>query len=490
MPKRAFFGGGLVSTVDTFGWITATGGAAIRADNAILESGSVTKGQVLGGNEANLFSVFAGANIAGATFDGGGGANELKLLGGGTGTLAVSTVTNVQTFTKMDSGTWTLTGTTTAVTPWTVSGGVLSISNDANLGNSTVLGASAAALTLNGGTLQVTANTDGIRAINLGASGGTFDVSAGAGVTENGPVSGTGALTKTGAGSLNIGGLNSGSDFSGDITVNGGTLGINVGIGGLNSGITINSGGSLDVRNREFKYGALSGTGGSLNMGGSLLTFASSSNSTFAGQITGDGASRFTKAGTGTLTLTGNSNFGAAIVISEGTLQFGNGGTTGLFAGRDITNSGRLVFNRSDSLTFDRMISGPGTVTQAGSGTLTLSAGNSYTGATSVNAGTLNVTGGIASSSVSVANGATLSGSGKVGATTIASGGTLKPGDSGAPGTLTVSGNLTLASGANYVDIITPTAAGLVSVSGTASINGTASQLASGSYTTGQRLPC
>ncbi|MBA2589625.1 MAG: hypothetical protein H0U98_13500, partial [Alphaproteobacteria bacterium] len=54
------------------------------------------------------------------------------------------------------------------------------------------------------------------------------------------------------------------------------------------------------------------------------------------------------------------------------------------------------------------------------------------------------------------------------------------------PGTLSVSGNLGLASGATYIDAVTPTATNLTSVSGAASVNFIAS-FASGTYTIGQR---
>jgi fibronectin-binding autotransporter adhesin len=37
-------------------------------------------------------------------------------------------------FGKTGNSTWTLTGTTTAITPWTLSGGILQISSDSNLG--------------------------------------------------------------------------------------------------------------------------------------------------------------------------------------------------------------------------------------------------------------------------------------------------------------------------------------------------------------------
>src|SRR5690606_11971704 len=67
------------------------------------------------------------------------------------------------------------------------------------------------------------------------------------------------------------------------------------------------------------------------------------------------------------------------VLIDGGTLQIGNGGTTGgIDTNRVFLLSGRLVFDRSDSITFDASFAGPsapekgGTLVQAGSGTLTI----------------------------------------------------------------------------------------------------------------------
>jgi hypothetical protein len=50
---------------------------------------------------------------------------------------------------------------------------------------------------------------------------------------------------------------------------------------------------------------------------------------------------------------------------SAGTLQLGNGGTTGSIVG-NVTNNGVLAFNRSDTFTFPSVISGSGSVSQIG----------------------------------------------------------------------------------------------------------------------------
>ncbi|KAB2726273.1 autotransporter domain-containing protein [Brucella anthropi] len=102
-----------------------------------------------------------------------------------------------------------------------------------------------------------------------------------------------------------------------------------------------------------------------------------------------DGTS-LTKAGDGTLLLTGTNTYSGGTTIQGGVLQLGNGGITGSVLG-DITNNAALAFNRSDSFAFSNVISGTGRVEQRGSGTLILSGINTYTGGTSIAGGILQV---------------------------------------------------------------------------------------------------
>ncbi|WP_454620908.1 autotransporter domain-containing protein [Bradyrhizobium cenepequi] len=105
------------------------------------------------------------------------------------------------------------------------------------------------------------------------------------------------------------------------------------------------------------------------------------------------------KAGTGTLTLTGTNTYTGGTAIAAGTLQLGDGGTTGSILG-NVANDGVLVFDRSNGYQFDGAISGSGAVRQNGSGTTSLTGANAYTGGTTISAGTLQLGSGGATGSI------------------------------------------------------------------------------------------
>jgi outer membrane autotransporter protein len=111
----------------------------------------------------------------------------------------------------------------------------------------------------------------------------------------------------------------------------------------------------------------------------------------FDALIAGNGTVNQT--GPGTTVLTANSTYTGGTTIADGTLQLGNGGTTGSITG-DIADDGTLAFDRSDAaLTLAGVISGTGGLDQIGSGTSTLTGASSYTGITTISAGTLALAG-------------------------------------------------------------------------------------------------
>jgi autotransporter-associated beta strand protein len=108
-----------------------------------------------------------------------------------------------------------------------------------------------------------------------------------------------------------------------------------------------------------------------------------------SGTISGAGTLIKDTSATSTLTLTGNNSYSGATTIGAGTLQIGNGGTSGTLGTAAVTDNAALVFNRSDDVTVANAISGSGTVTKSGSNTLTLTANGSYSGVTTISGGTL-----------------------------------------------------------------------------------------------------
>ena len=148
----------------------------------------------------------------------------------------------------------------------------------------------------------------------------------------------------------------------------------------------------------------------------------------------------YEKTGTSTWALTGTGTATTNWNIQDGTLQLGNGGTSGSVIGNLTTASaGTLAFNRSDTFTFNNLVLGTGTISQIGTGTTIMTADNSaFAGSTTIKAGTLSVNG-ILGGTVNVQTGGRLQGTGQVGTTT--SDGTIAPGNS--IGTLTIDGNYT-----------------------------------------------
>ncbi|WP_165920171.1 autotransporter domain-containing protein [Chthoniobacter flavus] len=208
-----------------------------------------------------------------------------------------------------------------------------------NVSIGSLSGVAGSQVVLNGATLNVQEDVDTIFA----------------GTIVDGSATG-GGLLKAGPGTLTLTGTNT---YTGLTTIIAGTL--QLGNGG-NTGSILG-----DVADNA------------------ALVFNRSDDFAFAGNITGSGT--VTKLNANTLTITGNfANTGGTTIA--GTLQVGNGGTSGGLGGT-VTNNGAIVFDRSDDNTVSANIGGTGTVTKLGANTLTLSGNNTYTGVTTVQDGTV-----------------------------------------------------------------------------------------------------
>jgi len=149
--------------------------------------------------------------------------------------------------------------------------------------------------------------------------------------------------------------------------------------------------------------------------------------------------------GLGILTLTANNDYPGGTEITAGTLQVGNGGTTGAIGTGPVTDNGLLVFNRSDDITFGGAINGSGSIVKLAAGALTLTGTNNITGSLTVSNGALFMNNENFALSTTVYGG-TLGGTGAFyGPITLDAGTTFSPGASAnAIGTLTAVGDLTI----------------------------------------------
>jgi fibronectin-binding autotransporter adhesin len=307
---------------------------------------------------------------------------------------------------------------------------------------------------INGGTLQGALNAD---LIAQNYSAGTFTIGSTIADNTNGSVTVGSALTVAGQGTVVLTGNNT---YSGVTYVNGGTLGL--------------TGSSAATPNANFPGSTLQigsgGTSGSIVTSSSVvdsgnLAFNRSDVVTFSAPISGFGAVK--QIGAGTTILAANNSYSGPTLISAGTLQVGNGGTVGALGNSSgITDNSKLVFDRSDSISYSGPISGTGSLLKIGSGTVTLGGTNSYVGVTTISNGTLalGASGFISNSAAIVVNGGAVLDVSSAGNLNL-SGGTIQQ---VLAGTGTVNGSVTTASGSTTGTRITP---GTNGVYGTLTIN-------------------
>ena len=272
--------------------------------------------------------------------------------------------------TKTDAGTLVLTGANTYTGGTTVSGGILQVSADNNLG-----AAASGSLSFDGGTLATTASFATARNTAFNTGGGTIDVVSGTTLTMAGVLAdgnGPGALTKTDTGTLVLTGANT---YTGGTTISAGTL--QLGDGTINGSIT------GDVTDN------------------SALAFDPAAGTTLTqpGAISGTGAVE--QMGAGTTVLTGANTYTGGTTISAGTLQLGDGTTNGSITGDVMDNSALALDPAAGSiLTQAGVVSGAGMAQQMGAGTTVLTGANTYTGGTTIAAGTLQLGNGGSTGSV------------------------------------------------------------------------------------------
>ena len=330
-------------------WSIATGNT-LEIHGVNTQLGSLAGAGTLKNSSATAATVTVGGTGSNSSFSG-----------------AIDAGAGVLNLVKTGSGTLTLSGASTYTGKTTINGGTISINADNRLGANPASGV-ADQLTLNGGTLATTATftIGGNRGTQLGVSGGTIDTAAATTLTMWSPITGTGSLTKTGAGTML---LNAFSSFTGGLFINEGAVTTAATANRFSPGnaITIASGASLTI-NANQAIGSLIGAG-SVNLATGTLTVGGASSSTFSGILTGNGG--LTKSGAGTLTLSGVNDYSGSTSVTAGTLIVGDG-TSGSAANSAFTVSGTGSLSGSGTIGALTVSTG-GTVAPGNSpGTLTV----------------------------------------------------------------------------------------------------------------------
>ncbi|ECO4188928.1 fibronectin-binding autotransporter adhesin ShdA [Salmonella enterica] len=259
--------------------------------------------------------------------------------------------------------------------------------------------------TISGGTLTA----DHADSLGTGTIANSGVLQVGEGELKN-TLSGTGSLVKIGTGELTLNGDN---DYSGGTTIDDGVL-IADNADSLGTGAVANNGvlqvGEGELKNTLFGSGSLVKTGtGELTLsgdntysGGTTITggtlIAASVNALGSGDIDNSGvlqvgegelkntlfgSGSLVKTGTGELTLSGDNDYSGGTTISDGTLTADHADSLG---SGDIDNSGVLKVGEGE---LENTLSGSGSLVKTGTGELTLSGNNNYSGDTTIAGGTL-----------------------------------------------------------------------------------------------------
>ncbi|NKC47946.1 hypothetical protein HED54_03870 [Ochrobactrum anthropi ATCC 49188] len=236
-----------------------------------------------------------------------------------------------------------------------------------------------------GGTIN---EADGISVDAQGPQIATFAINKTGTFTFGGVISGAGQFAQKGTGETILTGNNT---YSGGTSITAGTLSVSNenNLGNVSGQVSID-GGTL-----KYSQGFASARAFALGAGNGTIETDDTVNDTIVdGVVSGNGG--LTKSGAGTLVLAKDNTYVGDTTIAGGTLQLGNGGTTGKILGNvntgaDANNNGTLVFDMSSNPVFAGTISGFGNVEQSGSDALTLKGTNTYSGGTTINSGTLAV---------------------------------------------------------------------------------------------------
>ena len=136
--------------------------------------------------------------------------------------------------------------------------------------------------------------------------------------------------------------------------------------------------------------GSIGASGGTINILEDLDNGTTAASVTLSGPLGPSVGSVTMSAATGLMIISSSLNtYTGPTNITAGSLQIGSGGGGQTMPSLSIGDSGALIFSHTDSFTYPGTISGPGSLIKLGTGKLTLTGSNTYTGATTISAGSL-----------------------------------------------------------------------------------------------------
>jgi autotransporter-associated beta strand protein len=403
------------ATVDVSGANTTITNMTGGTVNVAATSTNSTLQTVSGG------TVNASTNITVQTYNGG----NIGVTNGSSVAIAsgnsAGSISGAGNLIKTGSGILTLSGNNTFSGAMTISNGVVSISTNAALAGTSVINMNTnTTLAYTGGSATLDRN------ISVTNGTGTIQNTGGGTLTLAGSLSKNGTVLVFSNGAFNVTGVISGSSANSDLVVDNATVTLsnansyngptyirNAGnltaavIGAMPTNtrsavIMDDSGSGSSVFNvtASQQIASLTGAASSTNTiatNTSLTIGTSSGNTTFAGVISGGGT--LVKAGASTQTLSGANTYSGGTLVSGGLLS---GNTTSLQG--SITNNAAVAFSQSTNGTYSGVMSGSGSLTKNGTGILTLSSSNSFSGGTTITEGELHVNsaGGLGTGSVAL----------------------------------------------------------------------------------------
>ncbi len=409
---------------NTYGGATTVSNGSLTLNNASGNALSDSTAVNLDTSGANLtlstnetIGSLAGVAGSGVTLNG-------TLTAGGTNatTVFAGSANGAGGLTKVGTGTLTLSGANGFSGPVTINAGGVTVSGGSAIANGTAVvlaNVSGAVLTLSTseqiGSLAGGGTTGG----NVVLGSNLLTVGDGTSTVYGGVIGGSGGqLTKVGAGELQLTGANT---FTGATTISAGSLTLN-NVGGAalsdSTAVNLDTAGATLVLTTGETIGSLAGVASSVvTLNANTLTTGGNNGTTaFGGAIGGTGG--LTKSGVGTMSLTGVNTYGGTTTISAGSLVLNNASGTAIndvsnvdlnVSGANLTLSSTtetigsltgtlgttvslgantLTTTTAANSTMQGVISGTGgSLVKNGTGELTLSAANTYTGTTTVGVG-------------------------------------------------------------------------------------------------------